>query len=369
MMHLFPEKAGARHRAHTHFFRHPFTKPHIIPHTEFRDVHQHIIGSLRLCKGKPQVFQSADKQILHVGIMPAKLIIILIRKSKPHNGRFHQRCCRSHRKKIMYLFDPSGNMRRRDHIAQTPTCNRIRFGKGTANDCPFAHSRKRGEIGMLTGFIYNMLINLIRNDIDVIFHRQIRDNPKLSIGKYLSAGIGRITQYQRLRPLPEGLFQFSHMEGKGRRLQRYIYRFRARQYRIRPVILIERGKNNYLIPRIRHRQHSRHHGLRTAAGYDNLLLRIHSHPGKMLLLCRQGLPEILCAPGQCILMRAFLRRLRQSVRNSLRRIEIRETLGQINRPVPVGYSRHPADHRIRKSGCPAAQFFHCHSCPCASAHL
>ena len=45
-----------------------------------------------------------------------------------------------------------------------------------------------------------MLINLIRNDIDVIFHRQIRDNPKLSIGKYLSAGIGRITQYQRLRP-------------------------------------------------------------------------------------------------------------------------------------------------------------------------
>lgn len=61
-----------------------------------------------------------------------------------------------------------------------------------------------------------MLINLIRNDIGVIFHRQIRDDPKLSIGKYLSAGIGRITQYQRLRPLPEGLFQFSHMEGKGR---------------------------------------------------------------------------------------------------------------------------------------------------------
>ena len=133
---------------------------------------------------------------------------------KSCDSRFHQRCCGSHRQKIMHLLHSVNDFRRCDHISQTPACDGIGFGKRVTYNCPLPHSRKSCKIDMFMWLINNVLINLIRDYISVIFHCKLCNYLKFLVCEYLTAGIGGITQNQRLCSLFKSLLQPIPVKGK-----------------------------------------------------------------------------------------------------------------------------------------------------------
>ena len=70
----------------------------------------------------------------------------------------------------------------------------------------------------------------------------------------------------------------------------------------------------------------------------------------MALLFRQSLPEVLGAPGDGVLMGAFVGHLRQAVQNSLGRVKVGEPLGQVHSVILQRDPGHPADDGVGKAG-------------------
>ncbi len=126
--------------------------------------------------------------------------------------------------------------------------------------------------------------------------------------------------------LAESILQHLRIKVESRRCQWYINRLRTAQDRVRTVVLIKRREDDNLIPRVRYRHHSGHHRLGTAAGYDDLTVRVDGAAHVVRLLCSQRLAEILCAPSDGILVVILMGDLGQTVQNFLRRVKIRKPL-------------------------------------------
>ena len=59
--------------------------------------------------------------------MGLQLPVVFIAEFKSHNTSFHERCRCAHCQEIVYLFYPVDDLRRRNHIAESPTGDGIRL--------------------------------------------------------------------------------------------------------------------------------------------------------------------------------------------------------------------------------------------------
>ena len=91
--------------------------------------------------------------------------------------------------------------------------------------------------------------------------------------------------------------------------------------------------------------HGGHHGLGAAAGDADLRVGVHVVERRAGLF-RQRLPEVLRAEGHGVLMGAVVGGFGQRIGQLLRRVEIRETLRQVDGIVLVVDAGHPADDRV-----------------------
>ena len=165
---LFKE-TGSGYRTHANFSSQIFAEIQIAFISKLTDINQDIISPLGIGKFQPDILQSTGKQFFHMSIMCLQPLIIVVTELQAYNRSFHQWCRSSHRQKIMYFFDSVNNFGRCHDIAQSPSCNGIRLGQRITDDCPLSHTRQCRNAGMYMRCIDNMLIHLIRNDINIIF--------------------------------------------------------------------------------------------------------------------------------------------------------------------------------------------------------
>ena len=159
---------------------------------------------------------------------------------------------------------------------------------------------------MAVGFIDDVLVHFIGYDVGVIFLRQVGDDLQLVVGEHLTAGVGGVTQDERFGVLLEGCFQLVHVKVELWRVQGHVDGLRPGQDGVRPIVFVEGGEHDNLIARVGHGHHGRHHGLGAAAGDDNLPVGVDGAPHELGLLGRQGFAEVLCAPGDGILMEVLV---------------------------------------------------------------
>ena len=122
-------------------------------------------------------------------VVSLQFFIILITKIKPCNRSFHQRCCCSNCKEIMYFLNPVHNHRRSNYIPKSPSRYGIGFRKRITYYGPLPHSRQSRNICMFIRFIKNMLIHFVSNNIYVIFLCKVCNNYKFISCKYFSTWI------------------------------------------------------------------------------------------------------------------------------------------------------------------------------------
>ena len=159
---------------------------------------------------------------------------------------------------------------------------------------------------MAVGLVDDVFVHFIGYNVGVILLRQVGDELQLVIGEHLAAGVGGVAQDQRLGILLEGCFQLVHVKMELWRVQRHIDGLRTGEDGVRPIVFVEGGEHDDLIARVGHGHHGRHHGLGAAAGDHDLSVGVDGAPHELRLLGRQGFAEVLCAPGDGVLMEVLV---------------------------------------------------------------
>ena len=196
------------------------------------------------------------------------------------------------------------------------------------------------------GRVDDVLVHLVSDDVGVVLRRKRRDDLQLLPGEHPAAGVGGIAQHQGLGTPAEGILQHLRVEAELRRRQGHVDGLRAGEDGVCAVVLVEGGEDDDPVAGVGHGHHGGHHGLGAAAGDGDLAVGVNGPAHIAGLLCRQGLPEVLRAPGNRVLMYIFPRDLRQPVQNGLGRLEVRKPLGEVDGTVPVGDPGHAPDHRV-----------------------
>ena len=213
-------------------------------------------------------------------------------------------------------------MRRREEIADAPARNRIGLGQGAARYGPFVHARQIGKIRIFRRLVHDVLVYFVDDGKGVVFLHQAGDDFQLCLRKHLAAGIGRVAEDDRLRTLPEGVFQHVGVKGEVRLAERHVNGLAAGQQHVRAVGFVKRRKYDDLISRVDEGHHRRHQGFRAAAGDDDFLFRVQRLAGEGPAVVRQGLPQVLCAAVYTVLVRPLRGYILQAVPQGFRRGKI-----------------------------------------------
>ena len=289
-----------------------------------------------------------------LGIGVQQPVVVALGELQPGDGGLLQGGGGPYGEEVVDLFGPLPHLLRADEVAQPPAGNGVGFRQGVAGNGVVKHAGEGGHAGMGPGGVNHVLIDLIGDHKGVVFQGQLSDAQQLLPGEHLAAGIGGVADNDGLGPLLKSLLHQRHIKVVFRRNQGDIDGVGPGENGIRPVILIEGGKYQHLVPRVADGHHGAHHGLSAAAGDDNLGLRVDLPPNGPPLLPGQGLTEVLRSKGDGILMGAGVGRFGQSVHDLLGRVKVRKALGQIDGPVLVADPGHAADDRVGKALHPVA---------------
>ena len=129
-------------------------------------------------------------------------------------------------------------------------------------------------------------------------------------------------------------------------MQRHITRRRARQDRIRPVVLVERLEDDHFVAGIDDGHHGRHHRFGGAAAHRDLFVGDHGHAVATAELARDGFAQRPGAPGDRVLIDVGLNRGAGGLFHNRRRGKVGESLREIDAAVHLIEPRHLADHRL-----------------------
>ena len=146
MVDVLVKEGAARHAGHADLLCHLDAELHVrlaLFHIG-RDIGQHKIGALGVCKGDIEVFHAAGEDYLHMGVVVAKLAVVFIRHLEAHNSGLHQRRSRADGVKVVVLLDPVHDGLRSDRVAEPPAGDGVGLGQARAADCPLPHAGKRG---------------------------------------------------------------------------------------------------------------------------------------------------------------------------------------------------------------------------------
>ena len=209
--------------------------------------------------------------------------------------------------------------------------------------------------------IDDVLVDLIRDDIGIIFYGQRRDLRQLLQRKDLAAGVGRITDQNCFGTLAQLVLQNIRIKVEVRWCQRDKDRLTADEQNLRAVVFKIRRKQDHTVAGIGDRKERVDHCLRRTDGNDHLGFCIRGNAHEMLALFRQRTAEIRCAHRDRILMRSRMADLCQTVGQCLGRIKIRKALRQIDRAAVQRNARHAPDDGIGKLLRRSVQFLHNYS--------
>ena len=81
--------------------------------------------------------------------------------------------------------------------------------------------------------------------------------------------------------------------------------------------------------------------LRAATSHHDVLVGIDGQPRKVAMLLGKCLTEVLCSPGNGILVRTCWSNICQTTGNFFRWVEVRKSLREIDGSILVGYAGHP----------------------------
>ncbi len=252
----------------------------------------------------------------------------------------------------MHLACGVHDLRRGYDVAYAPSRYGIRLGKRRARYRALPHAGKRREVRVHVRIVDYVLIDLVGDHVGVVLLGELGYELQLAAGEHLSAGVGRIAQYDRLGVLGEGGLQLLRIEVVVRTAEPDVYRDRPGEDGIRPVVLVVGREHDNLVPGIDDGHHGYHHRLGAAAGHEDLGIGIYRPAHEPRLLPGEGLPEIGGPPGDGVLVRTLAGDLRQAVRELDRGVEVGEPLGEVDRPAFVRYACHTPDHRIGESRSP-----------------
>ena len=348
MVHRLPEEAGAGHGAHAHLPGQVLAELQVAVVAVLADVQQHVVGALRVVVDDVQVVQTLQKQLLLVGVLGEKAVVVILAELQPRDHRLLERRGAAHGQEVMDLLGPVDDLLRSDDVAQTPAGDGVGLGQGGAGQRPVPHPRQGGEVGVLMGGVDDVLVDLVGDDVGVVLGGHLGDGQQLLPGEHPPAGVGGVAQHQGLGALPEGGLQFVHVEGEGRGMEGHVDGLRSGENGVGSVVLIEGGEHDHLVAGIGHGHHGAHHGLGGAAGGHDLLVGVDGPAHVVRLFSGQGLPEVLGAPGDGILVGTLMGHLGQPVQDLLGRVKVGKSLGQVHGAVFQGDPGHPPDHGIGK---------------------
>ena len=196
--------------------------------------------------------------------------------------------------------------------------------------------------------VEDMLIDLVGDRQHVVFLAQLGNQFEILPGKDPAGGVvGRI-DHDRPGFLVERRRQFLGTEREIGRMQADKSGGSAAEDGVRPVVFIERFKNDDFLARIDGRHQRGDHSFRRPAADGQIRFRIESHAIIPLCFRHDRIPQVLSAPGDGVLVVVVHDRPAGGVFDFRRRRKIRETLGQIHGLVFGGDPRHFPDHRFGK---------------------
>ena len=196
------------------------------------------------------------------------------------------------------------------------------------------------------GGVDDVLVDFVGDDEGIEFQGQFRDEGQFPAGEHPAGGIRRVAQNQGLGVLGKGRPQFVGIEFEGGGVQGHVDGLGAGKDRIRPVVFVERRKDDDLVSRVAGRHHGDHHGFGAAAGDDDMGvgIQVEAHPAA--LFAGQGLAECGRPPGDGVLVVVPVHGVFGRRHQFRRRIEIRKSLGKIDGTAFVGHAGHLPDDRF-----------------------
>ena len=196
----------------------------------------------------------------------------------------------------MYLTRRVDNIGVGDDVAESPARDRIGLGQGRAAYSTLSHIRERRKVDVLVGLVDNVLIHLVGDNECVVLFGEVCDYLQLIIGKYLAAGIGRVTEYYSLGVLLECRFKLVHVEVELGRIEWHIDRLCVGEDRVCAVVFIEGREYDDFIPGVCDGHHCRHHSFGASAGNNYLTVWVDIESHKTRLLFSKRFTKILSAP-------------------------------------------------------------------------
>ena len=328
---------------------------------EIADIDHHEIAALRHGVLEADAIQPVEEHLTLAGIQLGQPVVIALREVQADDRRLLKRRRRADGQEVMHLFRALDHVFRPDEVAEAPAGDRVRLGKGGAADHAVGDLRQRTRIYMMIWREDDVLVYLVGNHVCVVPVAQAADEQQLVLGEDLAARVRRVADDDCLWVLAECVFQHVAVKVVRRGDERHEDRVCAGENRVRAVVFIEGGEHDHLVAGVADGHHGAHHGLRAAAGDENLGIRVDFAAICAPLLAGERLAEVLRAEGHGILMRAFVRHLAQTVGDRLGRRKIRETLGKIDGIHFVADAGHAADDGIGKRLNAAAQLWHKYS--------
>ena len=208
---------------------------------------------------------------------------------------------------------------------------------------------------MLRAIVKNVFVDFVGDREHVKLDAEIADQSQFLSREYLACWVvGRIDD-DGFGRLAESAAKFFFVEGPlaaavGWLSEFYVHWFRAAQFGVRPVILVERFEHHDLVAGVADCQQGRDHGFGRAAADRDILFGINRNALPQAHLAGDGLAQILRTPGNGVLINVGGYGALRSLFDFGRGGEIGEALRQVDRAVQHGLPRHFTNHGFREVG-------------------
>ncbi len=343
------EEARSGNSAHAHLRREVLAEVKVAVIAKLRNIHHHVVGALRHVMLKTDAVESLAEQVAFGGIEVKDLIVIAVVEVEGGDDGFLQGSGGTYGEEVVDLLDALGDFGGSDGVAQAPTGDGVGLGQRAAADGALKHAGQRGHVHVLVGRVDDVLVDFVGDAVGVVLFAEVGDKGELLAGKDLAAGVGWVAQDDCFGiVVAEGRLEDLTVEVKGGRVERHIDGLSPRENGVSAVVLVERREDYDLVAGVRDRHHGGHHGLGGAAGDYDILVGVHRHAHKMLLLGGKRLTHGLGAPGDGVLVEVLVRYLRETVGDLLGRLKVGEALRQVDGAVLIGDARHATDDGIGK---------------------
>ena len=311
-------------------------------------VRHDVVRAVRAHRLEPDVRQRPQQEVPLPLVHRREVPVVRVREPEREGPRDLERVGRAHGEEVV---DPLHRVRDRlrgDRPAHPPSRDAVRLREAVDRDRPLRHGAEGRDREVGLPAIEDVLVDLVRDRERVPILHEVRDQLELLAGEHLPRRVVRRVQDDRLRPRGERALQGLLVDLPGGPGHRHELRLRTAHDRIGAIVLVERFRDHDLVPGVHDAEHRGHHRLRGSARDDDVRLRVRVDPVEPLRLRGDRVPEGLGAPRDRVLLIGPSKSLAGGLDDLLRRVEVREPLGEVDRAVLRGDAGHLPNHALRE---------------------